>query len=276
MAVNPVSGKVYVSNTEALNEKRFEGPGAYAGHSVRGHFAENRITVLGSGGAVTPRHLNKHINYASCCAPAPNAESQKSLALPQGMAVTADGTKLYVAALGSSKIGVYGTTALETDTFVPDTKNQIPVTGGGPTGLVLNPTGTRLFVLTRFDNSISVISTATRTEIAHVPMLNPEPDTIVNGRRFLYDASISSSHGDSSCASCHVYGDLDSLAWDLGNPDGTLLTAPGPFTNGARGHRLSPDEGPDDHAEPARHGEPRPHALARRSHGRQRRRDRSA
>lgn len=89
---------------------------------------------------MTPRHLNKHINYASCCAPAPNAESQKSLALPQGMAVTADGTKLYVAALGSSKIGVYGTTALETDTFVPDTKNQIPVTGGGPTGLVLNPT----------------------------------------------------------------------------------------------------------------------------------------
>src|SRR5215218_825539 len=32
MAVNPVSGKVYVSNTEAGNGKRFEGPGTFAGH----------------------------------------------------------------------------------------------------------------------------------------------------------------------------------------------------------------------------------------------------
>jgi DNA-binding beta-propeller fold protein YncE len=31
MAVNPVSGKVYVSNTDAKNEVRFEGPGVYAG-----------------------------------------------------------------------------------------------------------------------------------------------------------------------------------------------------------------------------------------------------
>ena len=37
MVVNPVSGKVYVSNTEARNEVRFEGPGVFAGSSVRGH-----------------------------------------------------------------------------------------------------------------------------------------------------------------------------------------------------------------------------------------------
>src|SRR6185295_16688295 len=52
---------------------------------------------------------------------------------------------------------------------------------------------------------------------------------VVTGRRFLYDAAFSSSHGDSSCASCHVYGDLDSLAWDLGNPDGQVAVDPGPF-----------------------------------------------
>ena len=32
----------------------------------------------------------------------------------------------------------------------------------------------RLYVLTRFDNSISVIDTATHTEVAHMPMYNPE------------------------------------------------------------------------------------------------------
>jgi DNA-binding beta-propeller fold protein YncE len=232
MAVNPVTGKVYVTNTEANNLARFEGPGTFAGYSLRGHLHENRITVLSpSSGSVAPRHLNKHIDYNSCCAPLPNAENAKSLALPQGMAVTADGATLYVAALGSDKVGVFSTAQLEADTFVPSAGSHIAVTGGGPTGLVLDGDRGQLYVMTRFDNAISVISTATSTETAHAKMHNPEPPSIVAGRRFLYDAALSSSHGDSSCASCHVFGDLDSLAWDLGNPDGELLANPGPFAS---------------------------------------------
>ncbi len=229
MAVNPVSGKVYVSNTEAGNEKRFEGPGTFAGHSIRGHLHESRITVLGSGGSVTPRHLNKHINYAACCAAIPNAENDKSLALPQQMAVTGDGRTLYVATLGSSKIGVFDTSALETNTFTPSTADQMKVSGGGLTGLVLQEDKHRLYTLTRFDNSIAIVDTVSGGEIGHVAMHNPEPPSVVAGRRFLYDTSLSSSHGDSSCASCHVAGDFDSLAWDLGNPDGLVQPIPGPF-----------------------------------------------
>lgn len=60
-------------------------------------------------------------------------------------------------------------------------------------------------------------------------MFNPEPASVTKGRRFLYDAARTSSHGDSSCASCHVGGDTDHLAWDLGDPDGDMVTAPGPF-----------------------------------------------
>lgn len=36
------------------------------------------------------------------------------------MAITKDGKTLYVAAFGSSKIGVFQTSQLENDTFVPD------------------------------------------------------------------------------------------------------------------------------------------------------------
>jgi DNA-binding beta-propeller fold protein YncE len=228
MTVNPVSGKVYVSNTDANNMERFEGAGTFSGETARGHLHESRITILSSAG-VTPRHLNKHIDYTTCCAPLPNAENAKSLAQPQEMAVTSDGKTLYVAALGSSKIGVFKTAALENNTFVPSTANQIAVTGGGPTGLVIDAHDKRLYTLTRFDNSISVINAQTRTEIAHVAMPNPEPPSIVQGRRFLYDASFSSSHGDSSCASCHIFGDFDSLAWELGDPDEPVLNHPGPF-----------------------------------------------
>ena len=87
------------------------------------------------------KSLDKHIDYSSCCAPVPNAESRKSLALPTGLAVSADGKTLYLAALGSSKVGIFNTAALENDTFAPSTADQITVTGGGPTGLVLDEEG---------------------------------------------------------------------------------------------------------------------------------------
>src|SRR5262249_29424606 len=86
MAVNPATGRVYVSNTDARNEVRFEGPGILSGgETVRGHLAESRITVL-SGATVTPHHLNKHINYA--VVPSPMSTNDASLATPTGMAVT--------------------------------------------------------------------------------------------------------------------------------------------------------------------------------------------
>jgi len=233
MVVNPANGNVYVANTDARNENRFEGAGDRLGrdHTVQGHLAETRITVVGRGG-VQPRHLNKHIDFERCCAPIPNPENAKSLAQVLDMAVTRDGRTLYAAAFGSSKVGVFATDQLEADTFVPSTASQIKVTGGGPSGLVLDEARGRLYVLTRFDNSVSIVDTVLKREVQHVAMFNPEPPSITNGRRFLYDASQTSSHGDSSCASCHIFGDFDSLAWDLGDPDGTTINNPGPFALG--------------------------------------------
>jgi YVTN family beta-propeller protein len=225
MVVNPVSGKVYVSNTEARNEVRFEGPGN-SSTTVRGHLHEARITVL-DGANVNPRHLNKHIPYGTV--PTPAGVKEDSLATPLEMAVTSDGNTLYVAAFGSSKIGVFDTTQLETDTFTPDSADHIAVSGGGPSGLVLDEANGRLYVLTRFDNSISVINTATDSEIAHVPVYNPEPPNVVDGRPVLYDAVSTSSNGEASCASCHIFADFDSLAWDLGNPDDEVMPNPNPI-----------------------------------------------
>jgi DNA-binding beta-propeller fold protein YncE len=224
MIVNPANGKVYVSNLESNNMQRFEGANHFAGGvtspapSVRGRIAFSRITVLDNLGNVKPRHLNKHINYAVCCGPNP-IENATSVAFPLGMEITSNGHTLYVAALGSSEVAVYNTRQLEDDTFVPSTANQIPVSGGGPTGLALNDDADRLYVLTRFDNAIKIINTQTRREIGRARMHNPEPAHIVKGRRFLYDASFSSSHGDLACFSCHIFGDTDHLAWNLGDPD---------------------------------------------------------
>ncbi len=232
MIVNPVNGKVYVTNTDANNLQRFEGPGTFAGSTVRGHLHESRISVLASAGSVAPRHLNKHIDYNVNGGALPNAVNDKSLATPLGMAISGNGQTLYVAALGSSKIGVFNTASLENDTFVPSTSNQIVLDNGntpvGPTGLVLDEARNRLYVLTRFDNAIAIVNTTNKTVVGRTPLYNPEPVSVKAGRRFLYDARFSSANGEASCSSCHVFGDFDSLAWDLGNPDNTTQPLPGP------------------------------------------------
>ncbi len=106
MAVNPVSGNIYVSNTDSRNDLRFEGPGTYAGTTLQGHLAESRITVL-SGTTVTAHHLNKHIDYTML--PAPAGTASHSLATPTDVAVSADGmSRLYDwPPFGSGKVGVF-------------------------------------------------------------------------------------------------------------------------------------------------------------------------
>lgn len=223
MAVNPKTGALYVSNTEARNEIRFEGPGSISS-TVRGNFAQSRITVIDDG-KVLPRHLNKHIqSYDKPVGT--ETERRLSLATPLEMAISNDGKKLYLAGFGSQKIGIYSTDELKSDTFTPSLEQQIQLTGGGPSGLVLDDENQRLFVMTRFDNSVAIINTKNRKEIAKLALFNPEPQSIIDGRKFLYDAALTSSRGDSSCAGCHVFGDMDHLSWDLGNPDALVANNP--------------------------------------------------
>jgi DNA-binding beta-propeller fold protein YncE len=231
MVTNPVSGKLYVSNTEAVNQVRFEGPGQFGGHTVQGRLAETRVTVI-SGSSVTPRHLNKHIDYTRLATdPAFDPTTKNhSLSMPLEMAVTSNGQTLYVAAFGSSRIGVFNTAELEADTFNPRTASAsyINVTGGGPSGIMLDEPRGRMYVTTRFDNSVKVIDLASRAQVAAVALPNPEPASVVEGRPMLYDANRSSANGEASCASCHIFGDMDDLAWDLGNPDDVVTPSPIP------------------------------------------------
>jgi len=235
MVTNPVTSELYVSNTEAFNNVRFEGPGQFGGSTVQGHLAETHVTII-SGSSVTPRHLNKHLDYTKL-AGRPGfdpAAATKSLAVPTGMAVSSNGSTLFVAAFGSSKIGVFDTTQLRNNTFDPNAAaaNYIPVTGGGPSGLVLDEARGKLYVMTRFDNAVKVVDIATKTQTAALALPNPEPASVVNGRPMLYDATHNSGNGEASCASCHIFGDMDDLAWDLGNPDDRVTKNPIPLNLG--------------------------------------------
>lgn len=235
MATNPVTGTLYVSNTDAVNNVRFEGPGVFGGHTVQGHLAEARITVI-SGSSVAPRHLNKHIDYTKLAGSPgfdPTAKLH-SLSMPLQVAVSPDGGTLYVAAFGSGKIGVFKTGTLEDDSFDPVTAsaNYIAVSGGGPSGIALDAPRNRMYVLTRFDDAVKTVDLSKNVEIARAALPNPEPAAIVRGRPFLYDATQFSGNGEASCASCHNFADKDDLAWDLGNPDNAVTQSPIPINLG--------------------------------------------
>ncbi len=232
MAVHPGNGKLYVSNLESRNRTRFEGPGVRGGSTVQGHLAEARITIVSPSETVS-RHLNKHLDYGVLAGDPgfdPGAKAH-SLSMPLGLVFSADGATVYVAAFGSDRIGVFPTAALESGGFDPTalSAGYLPVPGGGPSGLVLDEPRGRLYVATRFDNGVAVLDLASRTELEHHALHDVEPAHVAAGRRFLYDARFSSANGEASCASCHIFGDFDSLAWDLGNPDEAVTANPIPI-----------------------------------------------
>lgn len=213
VAVRPGTGQPYVTNFEAFNLTRFE-------PNLKGRFGHNRITIVDPVTlTAVPVHLNPHINYA--VSPGPQFEIDASLSQPNGATWTAAGDRLYLAAVGSAKLGVVDPSGAVIA--------RIDV-GEGPTGVVLDEPRQRGYVLERFENRVGIVSLLTHTKIGDVSLgFQPEPSVVAHGRKFLYDARLSSAHGDLACASCHAFGNFDNLAWDLGDPTGAMQPSGVPF-----------------------------------------------
>jgi YVTN family beta-propeller protein len=225
LAVHPGSGDLFVVNTEARNTVRFE-------PVLRGHCIDSRVTRISMGepAEVTPTDLNPDIDYGLLPNPAALATA---LAEPGAVLVDAGAARLYVAAQGTDRVGV-----LDLDGNVLDRIDLGPAPGPvggasptagirGPRGLALHPDSGRLYVFNRFSNSVSVVDPAAGQVLHELPVgaHDPTPVETSVGRRFLYDAKLS-GNGTMSCAACHVDGDVDFLAWDLGNPAGEMFPAP--------------------------------------------------
>jgi YVTN family beta-propeller protein len=116
-----------------------------------------------------------------------------------------------------------------------------PATKRGPRGLALNATAHRLYVLNRISNTISIIDTSNDSVLKEFPIgsFDPTPATIRNGRGFLYDAKLS-GNGTAACAACHIDAEMDLIAWDLGDPAGTMQSV----TNATGVFQMHPMKGP--------------------------------
>jgi DNA-binding beta-propeller fold protein YncE len=251
VSVHPTNDRVYVPNTEARNFVRFEHP-----LGVQGHVVDNRFAVVdpASGNAVTHVDLNTHIDRASN--PATNlAEREASISQPGMMVWKSDGSVGFLTAIGSRKIFrvdggcTSGACIFGGSRGAPD----VVEVGEGPTGVALleagRPEDERLYVLNRISHSISIVRPDTLVELDEIPLHDPSSENTKLGRRFLYDGIDSSGHGDGACSSCHLFGDMDGLAWDLGNPEGEFVAYSEPFDNvrfiGGPSHAgFDPQKGP--------------------------------
>ncbi len=220
LAVNPATGDLFVGNMDALNIIAFE-------PKVRGHFVNNRITkVQVATGTVTAYDLNPNLNYSLL----PNqAALGMALAEPTGIAFDPSGAFMYVAAFGTDRVAWVDTNGnvmsfVEVSQPSGSGPNADPANKRGPRALALNAAAQKLYVLNRISNTISIIDTTQKAVAGEIAVgTDPTPAAIKNGRGFLYDAKLS-GNGTGSCASCHVDGDIDHLAWNLGDPGGNMQT----------------------------------------------------
>lgn len=223
IAVNPANGRVTPVGTYGPNEHRFE---AATRNNLRirmGFFDPNNIAAI--PGVVD---LNQHLflnppNPQFLKTSATPSERHLGVSDPRGIVWKADGTAAYVTGMGSNNVVKAAQNGSRLATID---------VGQGPTGIVLDATRSRLYVLNRFDATVSSIDTSSDAEVGRVGFFDPTPTVVKDGRPFLYDAHLTSQLGNFACAGCHVDATRDTEDWDLGDPQGAMKTLNQPCNTG--------------------------------------------
>src|SRR3954463_6450930 len=152
-------------------------------------------------------------------------------ALPWGVAIAPDKSKIFLTTAGSQSVTVLDVSRLLKSVrahrrpFVNDlsasaeyVSSRIAV-GHNPRGVAFSPNGKRLSVANRLDDSISVIDTASESVVATLDLGGPRNiDALRRGERLFYTAEFAFQDGF-GCSNCHIDSTIDGLQWDL-EPDG--------------------------------------------------------
>jgi len=210
VAVNPATGAVTVVGTEASNQIRFEP--VLRGKFIRVELASVDPLNLSSKVIVD---LNPHLTYT--VSTLEEDQRERAVGDPRAVVWSADGTRGFVAGMGSDNVIVInpaGARIGSTETIGVDQ---------GPTGLVIGNATDSLYILSRFTGTVTVLRASTEAYVQSLPFFDPTPPIIKAGRPHLYGTHRQSGLGQISCASCHVDGKMDRLAWDLGDPSGSTM-----------------------------------------------------
>ncbi|SPF39645.1 40-residue YVTN family beta-propeller repeat protein [Candidatus Sulfotelmatobacter kueseliae] len=170
----------------------------------------------------------------------PLDELDRYYALPWGVAIAPDKSKIFLTTAGAESVTVIDVSRLlktvrtrrapagksaRATSFVNDLSasadyvlTRIPV-GHNPRGVVLSPDGKRLYVANRLDDDIAVIDTTSAQVVSTMGLGGPKTaDALRRGERLFYTADFA-FQGGFGCSNCHLDATIDGLQWDL-EPDG--------------------------------------------------------
>jgi YVTN family beta-propeller protein len=131
---------------------------------------------------------------------------------PVGVAVTPDGSEVFVTNQGSNTVSVI-------DTATNTVTATIPV-GIEGSGVAATPDGSKVYAVNTRDNTVSVIATATNTVIATIRVgSNPVAFGVFIQPRFAGTPGSRNCYGQSILALVRVFGGLNAAAAALGYSD---------------------------------------------------------
>ena len=152
-------------------------------------------------------------------------------ALPWGVVITPDKSKIFLTTTGSESVTAIDVSRLlksvrtRRQSFANDLSASADYVtarisvGHNPRGMALSADGQRLYVANRLDDSISVINTKTDKVVSTIDLGGPNNvDALRRGERLFYTAGFS-FQGQFGCSNCHLDATIDGLEWDL-EPDG--------------------------------------------------------
>jgi len=208
----PGTNELWIPNTEALNS-------AHTGevNFLGGQVVSNRVTVVDA----TDGSLLQIIDL-DALAPIDDAR----VAPPTSISFLSDGSRAFVSGYGSNIIGVLDADAASSVTWAGSIRvrqQQDYPDGAGPRSIAIDATDQYLWTLNRGDATFSRVSLAQLPTAPSFSYFAPKAKSIgwdptpadINQGRVHFNRTQNSESQTSSCASCHIDGGSDYLAWDL-------------------------------------------------------------
>ncbi|MGA8529519.1 MAG: beta-propeller fold lactonase family protein, partial [Acidobacteriaceae bacterium] len=160
----------------------------------------------------------------------PLDELDRYFAMPFGVAIAPDKSRIYVTHGGSDCVTVIDTTRMlafihaHPEPFAEDLSASAHyvmariAVGKNPRGMAMSRDGARLYVANRLDDTISVIDPHMDRVVQTLHLAGPaKVSALRRGEQVFYSSH--SFQGQFGCSNCHIDSTFDAMQWDL-EPDG--------------------------------------------------------
>jgi mono/diheme cytochrome c family protein len=166
-------------------------------------------------------------------------KQKPGFALPSGLQINPTDGSVVITSMGTNQLASFDVdaalNAVKNNDAAKNSGLQKFQTALGPIAIIPAPAsagaGQQFYSYNYIGSSVAIVKKSAQgfnnqfTE----NLFDPELANIKNGRRFLYDATVTSNNNRVACASCHIFGGSDNLQWVLHKDGKNVLLNRVPF-----------------------------------------------